>query len=435
MIEFATLFLGLVFGAQPVEFLVHESVAAIEISLDHQVVGRLNQPPWQLTVDFGEELAPHVLEVKAYGSSGTELDRAEQWTNVFTQQTEVSLLVSPRQDGNGLKAEVAWESVAEQSEPASFRIELDGEPLQVEDPRQFDLPSTGPGQAHLLRVELQFSETLRAAAEAIFGGPYSDEVDTELTAVPVLLDRPKKLAPLGDMQDWFLDRDRALMVMAVEESQVDIVVVRDVASVEAMRRLYPRARNNQSFRRLPEPILNPPLKKDHSIRFITPVAREIERDGYRYQLFPPIGPFTRENGALVWLFSSVVPTDTEPYGLRLADAVAVAGMVAAQSGRRRVVVVIAGAEPDDRSQLSAETVLPFLRRLHVPVVLWTPIRGVKQIASWGPAVDISSRQKLTTAYHDLSKQLNRQRIVWLEGRHLPQAIRLSPRAEGVRLVE
>jgi hypothetical protein len=237
------------------------------------------------------------------------------------------------------------------------------------------------------------------------------------------------------MQDWFLDRDRALMVMAVEESQVDIVVVRDVASVEAMRRLYPRARNNQSFRRLPEPILNPPLKKDHSIRFITPVAREIERDGYRYQLFPPIGPFTRENGALVWLFSSVVPTDTEPYGLRLADAVAVAGMVAAQSGRRRVVVVIAGAEPDDRSQLSAETVLPFLRRLHVPVVLWTPIRGVKQIASWGPAVDISSRQKLTTAYHDLSKQLNRQRIVWLEGRHLPQAIRLSPRAEGVRLVE
>ncbi|MGB5659353.1 MAG: hypothetical protein WBO54_07710, partial [Thermoanaerobaculia bacterium] len=89
MIEFATLFLGLVFGPQQVGFLVHESVAAIEISLDYQVVGRLNQPPWQLTVDFGEELAPHVLEVMAYGSSGTELDRAEQWTNVFTQQTEV----------------------------------------------------------------------------------------------------------------------------------------------------------------------------------------------------------------------------------------------------------------------------------------------------------------------------------------------------------
>ena len=435
MIEFATLFLGLVFGAQPVEFLVHESVAAIEISLDHQVVGRLNQPPWQLTVDFGEELAPHVLEVMAYGSSGTELDRAEQWTNVFTQQTEVSLLVSPRQDGNGLKAEVAWESVAEQSEPASFRIELDGEPLKVEDPRQFDLPSTGPGQAHLLRVELQFSETLRAAAEAIFGGPYSDEVDTELTAVPVLLDRPKKLPPLGDMQDWFLDRDRALTVKAVEESQVDIVVVRDVASVEAMRKLYPRASKYQPFRTLPAPILDLPLKKDHSIRFITPLARQIERDGYQYQLFPPIGPFTREDGALLWLFSSVVPSKAESQGLRLADAVAVAGMAAAQSGRRRVVVVIAGAEPDDRSQLSAETVLPFLRRLHVPVVLWTPIRGVKHIASWGPAVDISSRQKLTTAYHDLSKQLNRQRIVWLEGRHLPQAIRLSPQAEGVRLVE
>lgn len=435
MIEFATLLLGLVFGPQQVGFLVHEQVEVIEIYLDRQIVGRLSEPPWHLTVELGEELAPHFLQAVAYDGEGEQIDRVEQWVNVSTQQTEVSLLVSPRQDGDGLQAQVAWESVAEQLEPTSFRIELDGEPLEVEDPRQFDLPSTGPDQAHLLRVELQFSETLRAAAEAIFGGPYSDEVDTELTAVPVLLDRPKKLPPLADMQDWFLDRDGALTVKAVEESQVDIVVVRDVASVETMRKLYPRASKDQPFRTLPAPTLDLPLKKDHSIRFITPLARQIERDGYQYQLFPPIGPFTREDGALLWLFSSVVPSMAESQGLRLADAIAVAGMAAAQSGRRRVVVVIASAEPDDRSQLSAETVLPFLRRLHVPVVLWSPIRGVKQIASWGPAVDISSRQKLTTAYHDLAKQLNRQRIVWLEGRHLPQAISISPKAEGVHLVE
>ena len=39
MIEFATLFLGLILGPQHVRFFAHESVAAIEISLDHQVVG------------------------------------------------------------------------------------------------------------------------------------------------------------------------------------------------------------------------------------------------------------------------------------------------------------------------------------------------------------------------------------------------------------
>jgi len=435
MIEFATLFLGLLFGPQRVEFLFHEGVAAIEISLDNQVVGQLNQPPWHLAVDFGEELAPHVLQAVAYGVSGTEVDRAEQWINTFTQQTEVSILVSPRQDGHGLQAQIAWESVTENLEPESVHIDLDGQPLEVEDPRQFDLPRIDLDQAHFLRVELRFSETLRAAAEAIFGGPFSDEVDTELTAIPVHLDRPKKPPSLEEMQDWFLDQDQALTVKAVEESPVDIVVVRDVATVGAMRRLYPRASKYQPFRRNSGRILDTPLKKNHSIRFITPVARQIKREGYQYQIFPPIGPFTREDGALLWLFSSVVPFNAEPQGQRLADAVAVAGMAATQSGRRRVVIVIAGAEPEDRSQLSAETVLPFLRRLHVPVVLWTPIRGVKQIASWGPAADISSRQALITAYQHLSKQLSQQRIVWLEGRHLPQAIRLSLKAEGIRLVE
>lgn len=435
MIEFATLFLGLVFGPQQVELLVHEQVEVIEVYLDRQMVGRLSEPPWRLTVELGEELAPHVLQAVAYDGEGEEIDRVEQWVNVSTQQTEVSLLVSPRQDGDGLQAQVAWESVAEQLEPTSFRIELDGEPLEVEDPRQFDLPPIDRGQVHLLRVDLQFSETLQAAAEAIFGGPYSDEIDTELTAVPVHLDRPKKLPSLKEMQGWFLDQGQAVAVKAVEESQVDIVVVRDVTTVAAMRKLYPRASKYQPFRTLPAPTLDLPLKKDHSIRFITPVARQIEREGYQYQIFPPIGPFSREDGALLWLFSSVVPFNAEPQGLRLADAVAVAGMAAAQSGRRRAVVVIAGAEPEDRSQLSEAAVLRFLRRLHVPVALWTPISGVKQIAAWGPAVNISSRQALTTAYQDLSKQLNRQRIVWLEGRHLPQAISLSPKAEGVHLVE
>lgn len=435
MIEFATLFLGLVFGPQQVEFLAHERVATIEISLDSRVVGHLHQPPWHFSVDFGQELAPHVLQAVAFGSSGTELDRAEQWINTFTQQTEVSVLISSTQEGDGLQAQVAWESVAERLEPESVRVELDGQPLEVTDPTQFDLPQIDRQQGHLLRVDLRFSETLQASAEVVFGGPYSDQVDTELTAVPVLVDRPKRLPPLEEMQDWFLAYGQALPVKAVEESQVDIVVVRDLATVEAMRKLYPRASRYPPVRRSPGPILDPPLKKDHSIRFITPLARQIERDGYQYQLFPPIGPFTREDGALLWLFSSVVPFKAEPQGLRLADAVAGAGMAAANSGRRRVVVVIAGAEPEDRSQLSEEAVLRFLRRLHVPVVLWTPIRGVEQVAAWGPAADISSRQKLISAYKALSKQLNRQRIVWLDGLHLPQTISLSPEAEGVRLVE
>jgi hypothetical protein len=435
VIEFATLFLGLVFGPQRVELLVHEQVETVEILLDHQRVGRLEGTPWQMTVDFGEELAPHVLQAVALDSQGGELDRVEQWVNVFTEQTEVSILVSPRQQVDGFRAQVAWESVAEHLEPQSFLIELDGEPFEVEDPRLFDLPGVDPERTHLLRVELRFSDTLETVAETVFGGPYSGEVTTELTAVPVVLDGRKKLPPLEDMQGWFLEAEKPLTVRAVEDGQAEIVVVRDLATIEVMRKLRPRAVRQQASRRSSVVVLDPPLRKDHSIRFLTPVARSIEREGYRYQLFPPLGPFSRDEASYLQLFSSVAPDGDDIDDQRITDAVAVAGMVAAKSGRRRAVILIAGADSPDRSQLAPAMVIRFLRRLRVPLVVWTPVKGRKEVEVWGPSENVTSRQGLVAAYKTLSKQLDQQRIVWLEGLHLPQRITLSAAAEGLDLVE
>ena len=110
-------------------------------------------------------------------------------------------------------------------------------------------------------------------------------------------------------------------------------------------------------------------------------------------------------------------------------------MAAARSGRRRVVLLIVGPDPVDQSQLEPSAALGFLRRLRVPIVVWTPVWGAEKIGAWGPTVLISDRQNLVRAYSALSKQLDRQRIVWLDGLHLPQAISLSPQAEGIRLVE
>ena len=53
--------------------------------------------------------------------------------------------------------------------------------------------------------------------------------------------------------------------------------------------------------------------------------------------------------------------------------------------------------------------------------------------AWGGAEDISTLAKLEDAAERLRAELDSQRIVWVEGRHLPQEIRLSP-AAGVELV-
>ena len=446
MIEFATLFLGLILGPQHVRFFAHESVAAIEISLDHQVVGHLHHPPWQLAVDFGEELAPHVLEAVAFGASGTEIGRVDQWINTSTQQARVSILIDRSTEGQGMQARVAWESMTEHPEPESVDIELDGQPLEVVDTRRFDLPRVDLEQTHLLRVELRFSGNLEVGAEAVFGGPYTDRVATELTAIPVLLAGRRGLPPISEMRDWFSISGEPLEVRAVEKGRTDIIVVRDLAAIELFRQ-QAVARNIGSpgrATRLPngawvslgiETRLEALLKEDHELRFVTPVARQVERMGYRYQLFPPSPWISRQDGNLLWLFASVLPRTANPQHQRLADAVAVAGMEAAKSGQRRVVLLIVGPDPVDHSQLSPEATLEFLRRLRVPIVVWAPARRALKDGAWGPTVQISSRQKLAWAYTSLSKQLERQRIVWLDGLHLPQSITLSPEAKGIRLVE
>jgi hypothetical protein len=446
MIEFATLFLGLIVGPQQVEFLVGENVAVVEVSLDHQVVGRRDQPPWQFRVDFGRELAPHVLEAVAYSSSGMELDRADQWINVSTQQAEVSILVERGASGDGMQARISWETVTEQSEPESVDIELDGIPLEVATPQRFELPRVDLAQTHLLRVALRFSQTLDAVAEVVFGGPETDSVSTELTGIPILLRGRKALPPIHEMQNWFSISGEPLDVMAIEKGQADIIVIRDLATKELLRKQAGTRSLEGSGQttRLPngafvgmgiERSLEALLKEDHELRFITPVAHQVERQGYRYQLFPPSPRISRRDGSLLWLFASILPNRVDSRHQRLADSVAVAGLEAAKSGRRRAVILILGPDPVDHSQLSPSAALGFLRQLRVPIAVWTPVPQASEKSPWGPAVTISSRQKLVGAYTAFSKQLDRQRIVWLEGLHLPQSVSLTPQAEGIRLIE
>ncbi len=144
---------------------------------------------------------------------------------------------------------------------------------------------------------------------------------------------------------------------------------------------------------------------------------------------------SRQDGSLLWLFASFIPNVSQPYQQRLADAVAVAGLQAASLDRRRAVVLIVGSDPADYSQLSSAAAIRFLHQLRVPLVVWTPVGLAPKSGDWGPTVKISNRQELVKAYTALSKQLDRQRIIWLDGLHLPQSITLSSEVEGIRLVE
>ena len=83
--------------------------------------------------------------------------------------------------------------------------------------------------------------------------------------------------------------------------------------------------------------------------------------------------------------------------------------------------------------MPAEWVRAYLRALRVPLFVWAKNKYIA--SAWGKADVLADVGDLKNAAARLTGAVERQRIVWLEGRHLPQAISLSPKARKVALVE
>lgn len=444
MIEFVTLFLGSLFvGVRPVEVMVESSVVAVEIHLNGHSVARLEQPPWRAEINFGGELSPQLLEAVALGASGHEIDRTRQWINMSSHLVETKVMLEPGHNGIGAIARVSWESVSEQEEPTGLSVYFDGQSLDEKDPKAISLPAFDPDQPHHLRVELEFAGALSSTAEATFGGVFGEEVSTELTASVIELDKAKNPLTASDVEGWFLTGDEPLAVRAVEAGLAEIVMVRDVAAQSFLDQLEIDERSAMKSSRSAmtrigpklEPVRKTELKKDHVLRLIATCIADTARSESRFALFPGSAEIGPKSTSLVRALSEVRSEECFPEVQRLADAVALAGLTASNSGRRRAVVLISTRHPADRSNFRPGQVRRYLERLHVPFEVWMVDKGVTEAGPWGRAVDVSGTNRLGKAYGRLGKRLDRQRVVWLDGLHLPQSISLHPKVTGVRLVE
>ena len=430
MIGFAVLYLGLVVGVHPVAVSVGEEVAAVELRLDGALAGTMRGPPWSGALDFGPELVPRRLEAVALDRSGAELDRALQWINLPQDPAVARLFL--RDEGGEPTAQLAWESIAG-AEPREVRVTFDGEPLPVADPRSFPLPPHDPRQLHFLRAELDFAENVTSVAEMTFGGTFADRVSTELTAVPVIAEG--KPPPVEALRGLFFAGDDELEVVAVERGAAEIVMVVDrgfaAGFAEIWRQTLRRQRRiYRAARLLPTGI----LKRDQRLRFLHPVARVREAVSGSFYTFPPSPEYLLDDGGFYPLLAGYA---SPPGDQRLADAVAVAGLTAARHRRRRVVVLALGPEPEEASEFAVAQVRGYLAALRVPLVVWylgkRPPPGLR---AWGETVDVQSFDKVAGALRDLKRRLEHQALVWLDGFHLPQEIRLEPEEGlGIRTVQ
>ncbi len=419
MITFLTLLLGITTGVRPVGIAVGPGVVTVELRLDARALATLTRPPWKTTADFGPEPEPHELVAIGRDAAGAEIGRARQMVNLPRQPAEAVFVLLPGSGGRGRTARLTWESALGMP-PERVAVTLDGRPVAFQTPREIPLPDYVPEQVHFLRADLDFPDNLVASAEVIFGGHDRDEARTELTGVPVIF--AGKAPDAAELGGAFRADGKSVVVSAVEEGPGEIVVVRDEEAREPLRRMPPRL------------LFDMTLRPGQKLRFCWPVTRPADEVSKSYDVFMRSPDLSAASGGLQ-AFLSVPRAPAISSKPRFADAISVAALSASGRNRARAVLYITGGSTD-ASRLSPEVARRFLAKLHVPLYVWA-VDGAsaKKAERWGKVTLIRDYPAFLAAAQRVLDDVAAQRIVWVEGDHLPQSITLSPAAKGIRIVE
>ena len=423
MLSFASLFVGLVFGIVPVKVVATAPVVRVELYLDGESVANLGEP-FEARLDLGCEPAPHELVAVGYDARGRQVDRIRQWVNRPRPPAEATLLLEPGSGGTGRIARLSWRCLTEEN-PRSIAVTLDDAPLASEEPSAIALPPHDPTRVHSLKAVLDFGRGVVATAETIFGGPRRTEAFTEMTAVAVETTDGAGLPPASDLTGLFESRGRPLEVAAVEEGPREVVVLCEGSAFAPLRKLF-RYRTDE---------FEPPLPVDTVLRYVWPVATSATQSAMRTNVYPITRPLGPGDGSLSWIATRRLDWPAWRSGQqRISDALAVAALAAADGERRRAVVLLLGPEAADASLFAPSEATAYLGHLRVPLLIWTVgAKSPQKETPWGSATPITTARQFDAAVASLFEKLSRQRIVWVEGTHLPQDVLAGALATGVRM--
>ena len=157
------------------------------------------------------------------------------------------------------------------------------------------------------------------------------------------------------------------------------------------------------------------------------VPRALKESGRQldFDLFSVSPEIRSRLGGLYWTLTQDVVVGGPASKTRVSDAVTLAATQAAGSNHRRTVLLIVAAPWEDHSQFDVATVRRYLDALNVPLVVWRVGEERPAASEWGPAEGIADYGDLKRAWRALEKSLDRQRIVWLEGLHLPNRVQVT----------
>ncbi len=339
---------------------------------------------------------------------------------------EAGILLERDAQGRAVAARVTWENVMGE-EPQNVTVSFDGRPIAMDALRRVKIPAHAADVVHVVTVELDFASGLQSRDDVAFGGGAGGEAQSELTAVPIRMTKKRKLAP-ASFQDVLRAGEKPLRVATAEEGSASLWIVRDESATEAYGKLSGLGADGP---RAPTAL---PLEKADEVNFLWPRPRSFRLETIPTALFPSAGGLTRSDGGLTFLLSHV--SNPQPEGIfpMYADAVAVAGLNAFESFGRRAVLLVLGKTTEDASTYNPAVVKKYLAMLRVPLFVWSLEEEAPAGSPWGEVMAVGTRSNLRAAYARLRDTLDSQRILWAEGRYLPQEVQLAPETTGIELV-
>ncbi len=433
MIEFITLLLGLVTGVVELEVSVLDDAARVEIHLDSQVVATRTEKPWVFECDLGPELAPHELEAIAFDSRGREIDRAHQWVNLQQRPAEAAMILSGGSKGKPDAVSLVWQSLGQRM-PQSIEMHLDGQPLPVSNPDHIPLPTYDPDEMHFLSAVMRFNDESSYQLETAFGGGRLSQVDTELTAIAITLDKASKAPSIRNLQKWFSKDGKSLKIHGLERGPAEIIVVRDPAAQPKLQELITVIRS-WGLGALGQRTAFGQLGDDVQVKVLSPAGAPLSPTEVTPDMFVRSARLDADENGLLWLSQHVPP---QSFGMVFTNALALAGMQAHAGTRRRAVVLLLGESPSEGSAYSAENVRQYLKVMQVPLFVWSltsePHPDWPEAELIPMVMTSEYRHKpFKQAVRRLRETVDAQRIVWVEGRHLPDTVDLDAGATGLRI--
>ncbi len=395
---------GLVVGEHPVHVDLGATGEPAELLLDGQPVCSFASVDTHCLVDLGAAPEVHLLELVRRDRDGHVKAAARRWVNRPGQEAELDLVLAPP-SGNGICDGNAVWFHPDKSHPVALEVRENGRPLDLSaDGHSFRFPCGNPREPHILDASAVFPDGRRAETVTMSSG-FGTEADVDLTAVP-LTDcelAPANCAALATALDE--------PVTVVDDAGFEVVFVLDPDAGYRGMLAGPgaKAQRGSAWSRA-----EASLHDAHILWFVVPDAQLHRVNGFQPSAEGRRGT-TRSAGRGMWLDNLfVVATNPPKREFRLADAVAVSGLVAAAGPTRRAVILILGSTADrDASQFSPRQARAYLAEVGVSLVVLRI--GKEKDDGWPRGTTINNMQAFAKALQAVKKALDCQCIAWFRG--------------------